>query len=267
MTSVVPAVPGEIELRLKIQTKILAPLLTMRRPMMMMEEAAIFSPSTRSLNDRKDAKNPLRKSAGTVPSPNAAVMEKPTKGSWVVAAFTIMAQERPQGRNPTNRPSIILDAGSRERRRGEIRLPHRVPDSEKNRLSPRGRGKIFMSMAPRKINSPPPIRVMPPLTCASVPLRVRSLKEKRGSRSEAPIGDEPAAVKRQMVVTVPEEMGTAFRGVRPLQVEGVGQDQRAAHAQTVQASQKSDAEGLQRGRPFAFSVSYRTESLNRLQAP
>ena len=74
----------------------------------MSDRAAIFSPRILTFMERKEAETPVANRAGTVPRPKATMVRKPRGRLCVVAAFAIMAQESPQGRNPVARPRAIL---------------------------------------------------------------------------------------------------------------------------------------------------------------
>ena len=51
----------------------------------------------------------MRKSAGTVPSPNEIMVNDPMKRLWVAAALMMMAQESRHGRKPTAKPNAALE--------------------------------------------------------------------------------------------------------------------------------------------------------------
>ena len=76
-----------------------------------MKTAAARSPNSRVRADASVADIPAASSAGTVPSPKAAIVTNPPAGLSLLAAATSMAHVRPQGSNPARMPSPILEPG------------------------------------------------------------------------------------------------------------------------------------------------------------
>ena len=75
----------------------------------MTDSAAMRSPASRARNEKRDAKDPVKRRAGAVPSPKEAMIIAPEITSAVMAALTIIAQENMQGRKPAANPSIHLE--------------------------------------------------------------------------------------------------------------------------------------------------------------
>jgi hypothetical protein len=92
------------------QTKYLDPLKTRMKPITMTEAAAARSPRNRTCRERREAESPVKKRAGTVPSPKETIVRNPPIKFWVVAALISIAQESRQGKKPVRNPKAIFDA-------------------------------------------------------------------------------------------------------------------------------------------------------------
>ena len=102
-------IPGDKSGSPKIQAKILAPLEIRIKPITMTESAATLSPRNLARRDKNEAENPIKKRAGTVPRPKDSMVRNPEPRFSVVAAFTIIAQERPHGKKPVASPNNIFE--------------------------------------------------------------------------------------------------------------------------------------------------------------
>ncbi len=129
--------------------------------MRMTETAAIRSPKKRALRERKEADKPVKKRAGTVPSPKAVVTKNPLTGFPVAEALTIMAQERRQGRKPVAKPRPSFDETLWERKRGGKIRPQKE-FGPKDGSDKSGKGRIFKRTNPRRTINAPAARVKPP---------------------------------------------------------------------------------------------------------
>ena len=147
----------EVEnLREQIQAKYLDPLKIRMMPMAITEAAATRSPRNLIFRDNREAESPVRKRAGTVPSPKETMVRNPAKRLWVVAALMTMAQESMQGRKPTAKPKAILEAIRCDRKRGGNNLPKKDPGPNDGREK-KEKGRTLSKMRPnRTIKIPPP---------------------------------------------------------------------------------------------------------------
>jgi hypothetical protein len=153
------------------QAMIPAPLHTRTRPKPMTEKAAIFSPKRRTFKERKELESPVNRSTGRVPSPKNTIVMNPVRGLWVVAAVTIIAQERQQGSSAARLPKATFDESPLDLRRAEIRLPIREPVQAEVFKRKEGRGITFKRRSPRNTSRSPPTRVTLPLRPKATLLR------------------------------------------------------------------------------------------------
>lgn len=138
------------------QAKYPAPLKTRIKPMDITDRAATRSPKNLTLKDKREAGRPAARRAGIVPAPKEIRVKKPTKGLEVVAALTIIAQESMQGKKPTVRPRINLEAQRGDRNRSGIRRP-------KNEWAPhKALEKMRAGMILKSTNPNPTIKIPPP---------------------------------------------------------------------------------------------------------
>ncbi len=87
-------------------------------PIATTDRAATLSPISLVLRERSEAESPVTKRTGTVPRPKETIVENPSQRFCVVAALTIIAQERRQGRNPVANPKATLEIKRWEWKRG-----------------------------------------------------------------------------------------------------------------------------------------------------
>ena len=145
----------------KIQTEYLDPLRTRRQPIPMREMAATLSPKNLTFRDNREAENPVKKRAGTVPNPKKAMVRNPAKRFAVVAALMTIAQESIQGKKPVRNPKAIFDTKRWDRKRGGSERAKKDPGVAEIDAGERGRGRIFKSTRPSRIIKIPPMRVRP----------------------------------------------------------------------------------------------------------
>jgi hypothetical protein len=130
------------------------------KPIAITETAATRSPRNLVFMDIKEAESPVRNRAGTVPSPKKTIVKNPGSGCWVVAAFTIMAQESMQGKNPVANPRTNLKTRRRDWSRGGKIF--RQKDSEpKEGREKREAGTTFSKTNPKRTIRIPPPTVIP----------------------------------------------------------------------------------------------------------
>lgn len=123
-------------------------------------KAAILSPASLNLDETAVADIPKRTKAGTVPSPNRAIMERASKIPSEEAALTAMAHGSMQGRNPVAIPRLTLPA----KVLALIHLETHWAEPEPPAAQP-GKGMYPKRKKPIKTNSAPPARLTQALSC------------------------------------------------------------------------------------------------------
>ncbi len=132
------------------------------KPMTMTAAAATLSPKNLVCRDKNEDENPIKKRAGTVPRPKEIMVRNPAPTFWVVAAFTIIAQEKPHGKNPAANPKTIFELRCRDWKSEEIRRFQEDSGLIERGVKNPGSGRTFKRTKPRKIIKAPPKSVTPP---------------------------------------------------------------------------------------------------------
>lgn len=127
----------------------------------MTDTAPVLTPASLMDREKADAAKPVKKSAGTVPSPKRAMRSRPVNGLPVMAAFTIMAQENMQGRNPAKNPSITREREPGEARKRAISRLKTVTFSPDEARGMNRKGPVFRRASPKRTIKTPPAKVAP----------------------------------------------------------------------------------------------------------